>query len=85
MANLYDSMTQALRTHWKANDNAYPQKFVLTEPALKTLNDLRTLVNTTMANKFRQGWETDFLGVKIEIGNTNHMVGADGSTVPLES
>lgn len=83
MANLYDSMTQALRTHWKENDNAYPQKYVLTEASLKTLNDLRTLVNSTMGNKERPGWQTEFLGVKIETGDSDHMVSADGSPVPL--
>jgi len=28
MANIYDSMVSALREHWKANDNAYPQRFI---------------------------------------------------------
>jgi hypothetical protein len=30
MASLFLSMTEAVMNHWKANDNAYPKKFILT-------------------------------------------------------
>lgn len=86
MAKIYTSMTKALRDHWSASSNTYPQKFVLTEPTWIALNQLRQLVNDTMANKVRPGWEHEFLGVPVEVSpDGNLMLASDGSTVALES
>ena len=84
MALLFNSMVQALRAHWQTHDNTYPQKFVLTPTALQSLNELRHLVDSTMGNKAPQGWESNFLGVTIESGDTNCMIGRDGNPTPLE-
>ena len=43
MTNLYTPMSLALQAHWKTHNNAYPQKFVLTDSALTTLNQVRKL------------------------------------------
>jgi hypothetical protein len=76
-------MLQALQAHWKANANAYPQKFVLTATAFAALNTSRKLVNESIATKQSQGWEKTFMGVKLEVGATNVMVGADGTETML--
>lgn len=85
MSNPYTPMLQALQAHWKANANAYPQKFVLTDTALAALNTSRKLVNESIATKQSPGWEKNFMGVKLEVGPANVMVGADGIEVPISS
>ena len=84
MSNPYTPMLQALQAHWKANANAYPQKFVLTDAALATLNRVRQLVNEAIACNPKPGWEGMFMGVKLEVGAANVMVGADGAETPLQ-
>lgn len=84
MSNPYTPMLQALQAHWKANANAYPQKFVLTDVALATLNQSRKLVNDTLVNRPTPGWESKFMGVALEAGSANVMVGADGTETPLQ-
>jgi hypothetical protein len=83
MSNPYTPMLQALQAHWKTNANAYPQKFVLTATALEALNTSRKLVNESIATKQSQGWEKTFMGVKLEVGPTNVMVGEDGTETLL--
>ena len=68
---------------WKAHNNAYPQKFVLTDSALTTLNQVRKLVNESIASPLQSGWEREFMGVPLEIGPANAMVGLDGTETPL--
>ncbi len=84
MSNPYTPMLQALQAHWQANANAYPQKFVLTDAALATLNQVRKLVNDTLVNRPTPGWESKFMGVALEAGSANAMVGADGTETPLQ-
>ncbi|SOD27682.1 hypothetical protein SAMN05518800_3247 [Variovorax sp. YR752] len=84
MATLYLTMTEKLSAHWRANNNAYPQKFVLS-PALRdqylhsmslvTSNHGRTI---TMPEKH--------MGVRIEIDEHSPgvMVAADGTEVALQ-
>ena len=51
MTNLYTPMSLALQAH----NNAYPQKFVLTDSALTTLNQVRKLVNESIASPLQSG------------------------------
>lgn len=83
MTNLYTPMSLALQAHWKTHNNAYPQKFVLTDSALTTLNQVRKLVNESIASPLQSGWEREFMGVPLEIGPANAMVGLDGTETPL--
>ena len=86
MANLYESMTGALREHWKANDNAYPQRFELTQVTLEALVAARKLVNDTMNFKKYAGWEQEFLGVPVVLSTEGDaMIDKDGARVPLSS
>jgi hypothetical protein len=84
MANIYDSMVSALREHWKANDNAYPQRFELTQVTLDALVAARKLVNETMNFKKYPGWEQEFLGVPVVLSTEGDaMIDKDGTRVPL--
>ena len=84
MANLYESMTGALREHWKAHNNAYPQRFELTASAHAALVENRELVVKSMNYSNRSALGEDFLGVPIVVSDAgNVMVAVDGSVVPL--
>ena len=84
MANLYESMTGALREHWKTHNNTYPQRFELTASAHAALVENRELVVTTMNYSNRSALGEDFLGVPIVVSDAgNVMVAVDGSVVPL--
>lgn len=82
--NLYDSMLGALREHWKANDNAYPQCFELTKMALEDLNTTRQTVKTSIGLKALAGDDFKmFHGVKLAVGDSNALIAKDGTRVPL--
>ncbi|WP_286999687.1 MULTISPECIES: hypothetical protein [Comamonas] len=84
MSSLYESMTGALREHWKAHNNAYPQRFELTASAHAALVENRELVVTTMNYSNRSALGEDFLGVPIVVSDAgNVMVAADGARVSL--
>lgn len=84
MSALYNHMVAALRAHWTAHSQQYPQRFELTDAALRELNDTRKLVNDTMNYVLRPGWEAVFLGVPVQGGAAvNALVAADGSLHPL--
>ena len=84
MANLYESMTGALREHWKTHNNAYPQRFELTASAHASLVETRELVVTTMNYSNRTALGEDFLGVPIVVSDAgNVMVAVDGTRVSL--
>jgi len=85
MSALYNHMVAALRAHWKAHQNVYPQRIELTDAALHELNAMRKLVNESMAFELRPGWESVFHGVPLQGGRpVNALVAADGALVPLE-
>lgn len=84
MSDLYNHMVVALREHWSAHANTYPQRFELTDVALHQLNATRKLVNDTMNYVLRPGWEHVFLGVPLQGGRPeNVLVAADGALRPL--
>ncbi|WP_445289466.1 hypothetical protein [Variovorax atrisoli] len=84
MTTLYLQMTDKLSAHWRAHNNAYPRKFVLS-PALRDeylkclswVTDARVRV-TTIPEKH--------MGVPIEIDEASPgvMVAADGTEVALQ-
>ena len=81
MARLYLSMTEGVINHWKANNNAYPQKFILTPAQHKEYAETRRVGIG--------GPNTDcsvHMGVPIEIseGTPGVMVTADGAEVSLQ-
>lgn len=84
MSSIYLNMVGALRSHWSAHDQQYPQRFELTDVALREFIDTRKLVNDTMNYVLTPGWESVFLGVPIQGGSAvNAMVAADGTVHAL--
>ena len=79
-------MVDALRSHWAQHENRYPQRFELTDGALRELNETRKLVNQSMAYTLPEGWESTFLGVPLVGGSpSNALVAVNGDTQPLIS
>lgn len=84
MLSIYESMTGALREHWKTHNNAYPQRFELTASAHAGLVENRELVVKSMNYSNRSALGEDFLGVPVVVSDAgNVMVAVDGSVVPL--
>lgn len=65
MPNIYDTVTRAIADHWKANENKYPQKIVLTPAQLQELSELCKLGRLAL-NDDNPVDEAKFLGVAIE-------------------
>ena len=82
MTTLYLQMTEKLSEHWRANNNAYPQKFVLS-PALRA-EYVHCLELMTIPGE-RDMRATKHMGVRIEIDEASPgvMVAADGAEVAL--
>ena len=79
-------MVDALRSHWTQHENKYPQRFELTDSALKELNETRQLVNESMAYSLPAGWQQTFLGVPLQGGAAvNALVTLDGVAQPLSN
>ena len=83
MTTLYLQMTDKLSAHWRAHNNAYPKKFVLS-PALRD-EYLRCLQLITIPGG-RDMSVTKHMGVPIEIDEASPgvMVAADGTEVALQ-
>lgn len=84
MTTLYLQMTEKLTAHWKANNNAYPKKFVLS-PALRD-EYLRCLSWMTNNHGKTVSMPATHMDVPIEIAENTPgaMVAADGAEVALQ-
>lgn len=83
MSTLYLNMTEKLSAHWRANGNAYPQKFVLS-PALR--DEYVRCLGLLADNKGKApAMPAKHMGVPIEVSDASPgvMVAADGSEVAL--
>ena len=83
MPNLYDTLIAILREHWKAHNNAYPQRIELSASDMQVLNDERTLVNETMNFKLTDGWEASFHGRAVELGDVSCVIDLPGACIPV--
>ena len=80
MARLYLLMTEGVINHWKANNNAYPQKFILTpEQHAGYAESRRTGIGGPKSDVH------EHMGVPVEISENTPgvMIAADGSKVSL--
>ena len=84
MTNLYDNILKALRAHWEAHDNQYPQRIELSSAAIKDLNDNRLLIGESMHFQLKPGWEASFMGVAIVRADMNALIAVNGETILLE-
>lgn len=81
MATLFLSMTEAVMNHWKANDNAYPKKFILTpEQHDGYVESRRAGIGGAKANT------SEHMGVLVEVSESTPgvMVAVDGTEVTLQ-
>lgn len=81
MVNLFLPMTEAVIAHWKANNNAYPKKFILTPHQHHAYAESRRAgiggAKTNIA---------EHMGVPVEVSDSTPgvMVASDGSEVTLQ-
>lgn len=85
MSNIYDAITNALSAHWKAHDNKYPQKIVLSTAQHADLMRRRTMTKTE-----KEAAEVDparFMGAAIEVDDSapGMLISVDGTPVRLDA
>lgn len=86
MAHIYDKLLTAVKAHWKAHDNAYPQAFILSPADNAVLRDARASINKAVTGKDLAD-HTTFMDVKIEVrdGSPGEVVDKHGVSHPLAS
>lgn len=84
MAHIYEKLLSALKTHWKAHSNAYPQKFVISSSDFAALKDARSSTRKAVTGNDVDD-HTKFMGVKLEISDSapGAVVDKDGTEMPL--
>ncbi|MNR12427.1 hypothetical protein D3C85_1287810 [compost metagenome] len=82
MKSLYLPMTEKLIAHWRANGNAYPQKFILTPEQHTVYVETR---KNGIGGPNIDGFE--HMGVRVEVSDSTPgvMIAADGTEVSLVS
>ncbi|MGE8397955.1 MAG: hypothetical protein ACN6NT_10165 [Comamonas sp.] len=83
MPNLYDTLIEILRDHWKTHNNAYPQRIELSAHDMQVLSDERLLVNSSMNFKLPSGWETHFHGTPVQVADVSSVIDVNGERIPV--
>ncbi|MDM0090322.1 MULTISPECIES: hypothetical protein [unclassified Variovorax] len=85
MSNIYDATTKALSAHWKAHDNKYPQKLVLSTSQHADLMRRRKMTKTE--TEAAQVDPASFMGVAIEIDDAapGALISVDGTRVKIDA
>jgi hypothetical protein len=65
MSSIYDSVARVITDHWKAHQNKYPQKVVLTPEQFAALTTLRRTGRSGLGIE-KAADETKFLGVPLD-------------------
>lgn len=84
MSNIYETLVIAVRDHWKAHGNQYPQKIVLSTRQHRDLLELRKTGRIALGSDDTP--ETDrFMGALLEVDDAGDgcIVGEDGSRTPF--
>lgn len=84
MPKIYDALVDAIAQHWKAHDNKYPQKIVLTQAQLDDLVEQRRTGRIALNIDTEVERET-FLGVRLEVDSAGPtmLIAIDGAQVPI--
>ena len=84
MANIYLSLVKAITDHWKAHDNKYPLKIMLTPDQLNTLNESRRIGRIALGDD-RPVTDSDFMGVRLEqdASTPGVLIAVDGSEIAV--
>ncbi|KQO38106.1 hypothetical protein ASF19_20240 [Acidovorax sp. Leaf84] len=86
MAHIYEQLVTALKAHWKAHNNAYPQKFILSSADNATLKHARASISKAVTGQAMDE-HTTFMGVKLEVNDASPgvVIAVDGAETPLVS
>jgi hypothetical protein len=86
MAHIYETLVAALRGHWKAHAEAYPQKFILSPAQHRELTETVASVRKGIAAAPADD-PMKFMGARLEIqeGSPGLMVAVDGVETPLQA
>lgn len=84
MPNIYESLVRVIADHWKANDNRYPQKIILTPAQFEALSEYRRIGRLAL-NDDKAVEVSKFLGVPLEQdpGTPGLLIASDGSGIPV--
>lgn len=76
-------MVSAIRAHWAQHDNAYPQCIELDPVSMKEFVETREVVRKGLAAKALPEGQQELLGVKLVVGESNALIGKDGTRVQI--
>lgn len=84
MAHIYEQLVTALKAHWKAHNNAYPQTFILSSADHATLKDARASISKAVTGEALDD-HRKFMGVKLEVNDSSPgvVIAVDGTEIPL--
>ena len=84
MPNIYESLVRVIADHWKAHDNKYPQKIILTPAQFDSLGEYRRTGRLAL-NDDKAADGTNFLGVPLEQdpGTPGLLIATDGSEIAI--
>ena len=87
MSDVYMNVVHALRAHWQAHDNAYPQKIVLTPAQADRLLELQQVGMVPFPDARTTPRRDRFMGATVEVdANTSGvLIAVDGTEMPLEA
>ncbi|QNP48684.1 hypothetical protein [Diaphorobacter aerolatus] len=87
MSDIYMTVVHALRAHWKAHDDAYPQKIVLSPAQADRLLELQTVGMVAFPDARTTPRRDRFMGASIEVdaASSGVLVAMDGTEIPLDS
>lgn len=86
MSSIHQSITDAIRAHWQAHNNAYPQKIILSPAQNLELREMQRIAGIGQGKPADAPLRTDkFLGVIIEVeaSSTGVLIAHDGTQHPL--
>lgn len=86
MSDIYMNVVNALRAHWQAHGNAYPQKIVLTPSQADRLLELQRIGMVPFPDARTTPRADRFMGANIEVdaATTGVIVAVDGTVAPVE-
>jgi len=86
MSDIYMTVVHALRAHWKAHSDAYPQKIVLSQTQAERLLELQQIGMVPFPDARSTPRIDRFMGTAIEIdpSSAGMLIAHDGTQVPLE-
>ena len=86
-SEIYMKVVNALRSHWQAHDNAYPQKIVLSPAQADQLLQLQRVGMVPFPDARTTPRIDSFMGAVIEVdaASSGVMISIDGTQTSIES